>query len=96
MSDFPVKEMRSKRLHKEVTHIKKQLKIAKAHGLTNGLTDKLATEPHRLAKHHAIDCGVPNCPMCSSPRKLYNEETIQEKSFKQRKLHEDTNEVDDD
>ncbi len=88
MSDFPVKEMRSKRFHKEVTHIKKQLKIAKSHGMTNGMNDKLAKETHRFAKHHAMDCGNPECPTCSNPRKLYNEETIQEKSFKQRKLYD--------
>lgn len=89
MSDFPIKELRSRRIHDEKTHIKKQLKIAKAHGLTNGLTDKLAIEPHRLSKHHAMDCGNPECPLCSSPRKLYKEETKQEKSFKQRKLHDE-------
>lgn len=89
MSDFPVKEMRSKRIHKENSHIKKQLQIAKTHGMTNGINDKLAKEPHRFAKHHAMDCGNPECPMCSSPRKLYKEETKQEKSFKQRKLHDE-------
>jgi hypothetical protein len=90
MSDFPVKEIRSKRLHKEDVHIKKQLKIAKSHGITNGINDKIAKEPHRFAKHHAMDCGNPECPICSSPRKLYKEETKQEKSFKQRKLHDET------
>jgi hypothetical protein len=94
MSDLEAKEFRSKRLHKEDSHIKKQLKIAKSHGLTNGMNDKLAKEPHRLAKHHAMDCGNPECPMCSNPRKLFSEETIQEKSFKQRKLHDETDQFD--
>lgn len=88
MSDSNIKEQRSKRLHKETTHIQKQLKIAKSRGVTE--TDKLALEPHRLSKHHAMDCGRPNCPLCSSPRKLYNEETKQEKSFKQKKLHDES------
>lgn len=91
MSDLEAKEFRSKRLHKENTHIKKQLKIAKSHGMTNGINDKIAKEPHRFAKHHAMDCGNAECPTCSNPRKLYNEETIQEKSFKQRKLHDEVN-----
>lgn len=91
MSDFPIKELRSKRMHKESAHIKKQLKIAKSHGMTNGINDKLANELHRFAKHHAMDCGNPICPVCSNPRKLYKEETKQEKSFKQRKLHDDGN-----
>lgn len=89
MSDFPVKELRSKRLHKEDAHIKKQLKIAKTNGITNGMNDKLAKETHRFAKHHAMDCGIPNCPMCSNPRKIFKKETIQEKSFKQKKLYDE-------
>lgn len=87
MSNPETKEQRSKRMHKEGAHIQKQLKIAKTNGITD--QDKLYHEPHRFAKHHAMDCGNPGCPVCSNPRKLYNEETIQEKSFKQKKLHDE-------
>mgnify|MGYP003341399097 CR=1 FL=1 len=67
MSDSNIKEQRSKRLHKETTHIQKQLKIAKSRGDTE--TDKLALEPHRLSKHHAMDCGNPGCALCGNPRR---------------------------
>ena len=76
MSHEHHREQRSKRIHQKETHIAKQVKIAKSYGLD-------VKEPHKLAKHNALDCGVPNCPMCSSPRKTNNEETIQEKRFKQ-------------
>jgi len=78
MSRQDDKDKRTSRLHADDTAIKKQVKIAKAHGIE-------IKEPHKLVKHHALDCGVPNCPMCSSPRKTYKEPTIQEKSFDQTK-----------
>lgn len=71
----------SKRLHKEDAAIKKQVKIAKAHGLTD--KDLAVKEPHRLAKHHALNCGQPGCVMCGNPRKTFKEKTIQEKRFEQ-------------
>jgi hypothetical protein len=36
-------------------------------------------EPHKFAKHHAMDCGQPDCVMCGNPRKTFNELTTQEK-----------------
>jgi hypothetical protein len=38
-------------------------------------------EPHKFAKHHAMDCGNPECVMCGNPRKVWKEKTIQEKRF---------------
>jgi hypothetical protein len=72
----------SKRLHRAWAAIKRQLKIAKAHGTP-------IDEPHRLAKHHAMDCGVPHCPMCANPRhndtvKGDEKLTIQERRNNQR------------
>ena len=52
------------RMQRAWTAIKRQLKIAKSHGLT-----KPIAEPHRLAKHHAMDCGQPHCTLCGNPRK---------------------------
>jgi len=78
MSTDQDKFKHSKRLHKDHVAIEKQLKIAKSHGIAN----KVVEEPHRLAKHHAMDCGVPNCPMCSNPRHnktVKDHLTIQEK-----------------
>ena len=78
MSKDQDKFKHSKRLHKDQAAIEKQLKIAESHGIAN----KVVEEPHRLAKHHAMDCGVPNCPMCSNPRHnktVKDHLTIQEK-----------------
>ena len=70
----------SKRIHTKETAIKRQTKIAKAYGIE-------IKEPHKFAKHHALDCGTPGCTMCGNPRKIWKEETIQEKRFKQQELH---------
>jgi hypothetical protein len=92
MSNEVTKEIRSKRLHAEEVKIEKQIKIAKSHGLTDN--NKAIKEPHRLAKHHAMDCGRPGCSMCGNPRKTLKELTIQEKSFNQTKTWIDTEEND--
>jgi hypothetical protein len=62
----------SKRLQKDENAIKKQTKIAKEFGVP-------ITEPHKFAKHHAMNCGNPKCSMCSNPRKTFKELTQQEK-----------------
>lgn len=78
----------SARLYQDEVHIKKQTKIAKAHGMD-------VKEPHKFNKHHAMDCGNPKCMLCASPRKLFKELTIQEKRFYQDKLHEDVEDGND-
>ena len=80
MSDQEQKDKRSKRLQNEQNVIKKQSKIALQHG-----ADRLDVErePHRFAKHHAMDCGNPDCVMCGNPRKTFKEKTKQEQSFDQ-------------
>jgi len=77
MSHEEAKFKHSKRLLKDENAIKKQVKIAKSHGIT-------VENPHMFAKHHALDCGQPNCIMCASPRKIWKEETIQERRAKQK------------
>ncbi len=77
MSKEEDKFKNSKRRHADETAIKKQTKIAKANGLAE--QDKAIKEPHRMAKHHAMDCGRPGCMMCGNPRKTFNELTPQEK-----------------
>lgn len=63
---------------KDESAVAKQVKIAKAHGLTD--KDKAVKEPHRLAKHHAMDCGNPQCPLCGNPRRTHKDTlTAQEK-----------------
>jgi hypothetical protein len=89
MSKEEDKFKHSKRLLKDETAVKKQVKIAKAHGLTN--KDKVMQEPHRLAKHHAMDCGNPECYLCGNPRKTHKDKlTVQEK-----RLFQDTEQVTD-
>ena len=76
MSNEQDKLKHGTRLHRAWNAIKKQLRIAKAHG---NPTD----QPHRYAKHHAMDCGDSNCVMCGNPRKFFGEKTIQEQRFDQ-------------
>jgi hypothetical protein len=69
---------RSKRIQQKDRQVKRQMKIAKAKG--NRLD-----QPHRYAKHNAMDCGRPQCGLCGNPRWRDKERTIQEKSFDQTK-----------
>jgi hypothetical protein len=63
----------SRRRHKTDVAIARQVKIAKSHS-----TD--IKQPHRLAKHHAMDCGNPECYLCGNPRKTHKDRlTAQEK-----------------
>ena len=73
MSDDRIKK--AKRLQRTANAIKKQVRIAKAMGLTHVLS-----QPHRLAKHHALDCGNPECLVCHS-EKVFRKPTMQEKKF---------------
>ena len=81
MSNETAKYINSRRRHKNDVAIARQVRIAKAHGL--GFHDKAIKEPHRLAKHHAMDCGQPGCMLCGNPRKLFKERTAQEKRMYQ-------------
>jgi len=71
MSTEQDKFKHSKRLLKDENAINKQVKIAKAAGVT-------IDEPHKFVKHHALDCGNPECPTCSNPRKRFKQLTTQE------------------
>jgi len=66
---------RAKRLQYTANIIKKQLRIAKSLGITH-----LLKQPHRFAKHHALDCGNPKCQVCHS-EKVFNKPTLQERKF---------------
>lgn len=79
MSTEDQKIKRSSRLQKEENAIKKQLRIAKAHNAFPDTHD-LIKESHRLAKHHAMDCGNPSCYLCGNPRHIHKDGlTAQEK-----------------
>jgi len=74
MSTEQEKRRHSRRRQKDENAVKKQLKIAKTFGVP-------VKEPHKFAKHHAMNCGNPNCVMCGNPRKTFKELTQQEKSL---------------
>ena len=76
MSKDADKIKHSKRLLKDDNAIAKQVKIAKEHGIP-------VTDGHRFNKHHAMDCGNPDCVMCGNPRKIWGERTVQEQRFDQ-------------
>lgn len=79
MSKEEDKFKHSKRLLKDENAIKKQVKIAKEHNHVKGEYNPKVDQPHRFAKHHAMDCGNPGCFLCGNPRKLWHELTAQEK-----------------
>ena len=78
MSNDLAKYINSHRRHKTDVAISRQVRIAKSHGTYNLANIK---QPHRLAKHHAMDCGNPGCYLCGNPRKTHGKDklTTQEK-----------------
>lgn len=72
MSSQVDKEKNSRRRLKDENAVNKQVKIAKAYKVP-------VEEPHKLAKHHALNCGNPKCHMCGNPRKMFKEPTTQER-----------------
>lgn len=78
MSTEQDKIKNSRRRLQDDNAIAKQVKIAKNHGMTT--KDKAVKQPHRLAKHHVMDCGNPECYICGNPRKTHKDKlTAQEK-----------------
>lgn len=75
MSTEEDKFKKSKRLLKDENAIKKQTKIAREFGVP-------IKEPHKFAKQHALDCGNPQCLLCSS-EKVLGKKTIKERRFEQ-------------
>ena len=83
MSNELAKYLNSRRRQKDENAVAKQMKIAKANGMT-------VKQPHRTAKHHATNCGNSNCVMCGNPRKTFKELTIQEQRMFQDTERQDT------
>jgi hypothetical protein len=65
MANEQAKFFNSQRRHKTDVAIARQVRIAKSHGTFN---QKNIVQKHRLAKHHAMDCGNPKCYLCGNPR----------------------------
>lgn len=77
MSAHETKQARTRRQQQSQCQQAKQAKIAKLHHLPQ-------ETPHYYNKHHALDCGVPRCPLCQNPRRTHKGTlTIQERRFYQ-------------
>ena len=84
MSKEEDKIKHSKRLHKDECAVAKQLKIAKASHMPGDISSRQVKQPHRMAKHRAMDCGNPQCFMCGNPRRTHKDRlTNQEKKLMQ-------------
>ena len=75
MSNEFAKFKNSKRRHKTDVAIARQVKIAKSHATYN---ERNIKQTHRLAKHHAMDCGNPKCYLCGNPRKTHKDKLTQQ------------------
>jgi len=88
MSRDEEKIKHSRRISKKRTAIDKQVRIAKAHGIT-------PKQDHRYSKHHSMNCGRPHCMLCANPRRTWGEKTLQEKSFEEQIRTDDRKDNDD-
>jgi hypothetical protein len=79
MSNEDVKVKHSKRIHQKETTVKNKIKLAKAYKWTD-----VMKQPHRYLKCSLFSCGNKNCVFCGNPRKIWKEDTIQEKRQKQK------------
>ena len=77
MANEQAKFLNSQRRHKTDVAIARQVRIARSHSTFN---NRNIRQTHRLAKHHAMDCGNPKCYLCGNPRKTHKDHlTAQEK-----------------
>jgi hypothetical protein len=79
MSNEDAKVKHSKRIHQKKTTIENKIKLAKAYNWTD-----VMKQPHRYLKCSLFSCGNKNCVFCANPRKIWKEDTIQEKRQKQK------------
>ena len=78
MANDLAKYINSRRRHKTDVAIARQVNIARSHGAA--FDQRNIKDAHRLAKHHAMDCGNPKCFLCGNPRKTHKDKlTAQEK-----------------
>ena len=87
MSNDTAKFINSRRRHKTDVAIARQVRIAKSH---NSFNQKNIKEKHRLAKHHAMDCGTPGCILCANPRHNKMPKTKDQLTIQERKFFQDT------
>jgi hypothetical protein len=82
MASEVFKFLHSRRRLNTENAINRQVEIAKTYNVP-------VTEKHRYAKHNVLNCGQKGCIFCANPRKLFDEKTLKEKSFEQRRLYEE-------
>lgn len=82
MEDDSVELKRARRRRHTQNAINKQKRIAK----TSMWNHSHADQPHRWAKHHALDCGQSRCVVCGNPRKIWKQRTLQEKRALQNEI----------
>jgi hypothetical protein len=75
MANEQAKFLNSNRRHKNDVAIARQVRIAKSKGTYN---QRNIEQKHRLAKHHAMDCGNPHCYLCGNPRKTHKDKLTQQ------------------
>ena len=75
MSNDFAKFKNSQRRHRDDIAIARQVRIAKSH---NSYNESNLKQQHRLAKHHAMDCGQPGCYLCGNPRKNRKDKLTQQ------------------
>lgn len=83
MSNQSDKVKNSRRRLKDENAVQKQLKIAKANNIS-------IEEPHKLIKHHVMNCGDPKCSMCSNPRHNGYTKGKERLTAQERRLFQDT------
>jgi hypothetical protein len=66
----------SKRRHRDEVAVKRQVRIAKEHHLTE--LGKFLENAHKYHKRHAMDCGNPQCYLCGNPRKTHKDKLTQQ------------------
>lgn len=77
MEDGGVELKRARRRRLTTNAINRQKRIAKQ----AWNAEHLLKQPHRFAKHHALNCRIPRCVMCGNPRRVWKQKTLQEKKF---------------
>ena len=77
MSTEKDKLKNSSRRHRDEVAVKKQVKIAKQHNV-KGYKSNIDEQPHRFHKHHAMDCGNPDCYLCGNPRRTHKDKLTQQ------------------
>lgn len=93
MSNDQSKIKTSTRRHRDETAVKKQVKIAKQHGLS--FSDEVIKEPHRLVKRHAMDCGQPGCMLCGNRRHNKALKTKEKLTAQERRMFQDIDATND-